>query len=71
MKATGNVTVSRTLTLTLSLTDDEIEMFQNGCLALAEADAPTAAVYLKTHSGNLKSKTLFAAIRESIRRSMV
>ena len=70
MKVTGNVTVSKTLTLTLSLTDEEIEMFQNGCLALAEPDAPITTTYLCTALNDPKSKTLFAAVRESIRRSL-
>lgn len=70
MKATGNVTVSKTLTLILSFTDEEIEMFENGCLALAEPDAPTTATYLRSALSTPKSRTLFAAVRESIRRAL-
>lgn len=70
MKATGNVTMSKTLTLTLSFTDKEIEVFENGCLALAEPDAPITAAYLRSALNAPESRTLFAAVRESIRRAL-
>lgn len=70
MKATGNVTVSKTLTLTLSFTDEEIEMFESGCLALAEPGAPLTTTYLRSALNTPKSRTLFAAVRESIRRAL-
>lgn len=70
MKIDGKVAVSRTVTLTLSLTDDEIALFGDGCAALAEPEAVAGRATARAVAWNPKARTLFAAIHEGLRRAM-